>query len=117
MLAAPLLVDFAPPDIRIMSYVRTLPSFTTAAMASRIRFALSISPTCSSIMTADRSIAMGFTIGGFNSAYLGADPCVGSNTATSSPILPDAANPSPPTRPANASEITSPNRFEATTTP
>src|SRR5947199_8759458 len=35
---------------------------------------------------------MGFTIGGFNSAYLGAEPCVGSNTATSSPIFPESAS-------------------------
>src|ERR1051326_7254221 len=62
-------------------------------------------------------MAIGLTIAGANSAYLGADPCVGSNTATSSPILPEAANPSPPISPAKASEITSPNKFEATTTP
>jgi len=55
-------------------------------------------------------------MGGFSSAYLGADPCVGSKTATSSPMLPEAANPSPPTSPAKASERMSPNRFEATMT-
>src|SRR5215469_7884992 len=82
-----------------------------------MRLAFSTSPTCSSIMTAERNIAIGFTIGGLSSAYLGAEPWVGSNTATSSPMLPDAANPNPPIRPANASEITSPKRFEATTTP
>src|SRR5258708_35991769 len=67
-------------------------------------------------MAAERIIAIGFTMGGVNSAYFGADPCVGSNTATSSPMLPEAANPGPPTTPANASERMSPNRFKAPTT-
>src|SRR5207302_9976828 len=111
--AAPWLIDFAPPGIRIMSYVRTLPSFTTSAMALRMRSAFALSPTWSSIMAAERIIAIGFTMGGFNSAYFGAEPCVGSNTATSSPIFPDAAKPNPPTNPAKASDKISPKRLDA----
>jgi hypothetical protein len=64
-----------------------------------------------------RIMAIGFTMGGSSSAYFGADPCVGSNTATSSPMFPEQANPSPPTSPANASEMMSPNMFPATSTP
>ncbi len=68
-------------------------------------------------MAAERIIAIGLTIGGSSSAYFGAEPCVGSKTATSSPMLPEAAKPSPPTSPAKASLITSPNRLLATITP
>ena len=74
----------------------------------------SVSPTWSSSIAAERIMAIGFTIGGSSFSYLGAEPWVGSNTATSSPMLPEQAKPRPPTRPANASETMSPNRLLAT---
>ena len=42
-------------------------------------------------------IAIGFTL--FWPAYFGAEPCVGSKTAASVPMLPPGASPSPPIRP------------------
>jgi len=62
-------------------------------------------------------MAIGFTIDGLRSAYFGAEPWVGSKTATSSPILALQAKPNPPTNPANPSLIISPNIFSATNTP
>ena len=50
--------------------------------------------------------AIGFTL--FMPLYLGADPCVASNTAYSSPTLPPGAIPSPPIMPAPRSETMSP---------
>jgi len=114
--AAPLPSTSGPPVRRIMSYAWTSPSLTTAATASRIAFARSISPTWSSSIAAVRIIAIGFTIDGSRSAYLGADPCVGSNTATSSPMFAEQAKPRPPTRPAKASDTMSPNMLPATIT-
>jgi hypothetical protein len=68
-------------------------------------------------MAAVRIMAMGLTMGGSSFSYFGAEPCVGSNTATSSPTLPEHANPRPPTRPAKASDAMSPNMLPATITP
>ena len=99
VVAAPWAIDSGPPLMRIMSYVRTFPSSTTLAMARRIFSALAVSPTWSSIMTAERIIAIGFTIEGSSFSYFGAEPWVGSKTATSSPMFAEHAKPSPPTRP------------------
>ena len=117
VLAAPLAMDLAP--ARNAQHVVGADFAFLHDVGDGIpdRLAFSISPTCSSIITAERNMAIGFTMGGLSSAYFGAEPCVGSNTATSSPMLPEAAKPRPPTSPAKASEMTSPNRFEATITP
>ena len=89
-----------------MSYVRTLPSAMTAATAASSRAALSASPSQSSIILAARIVAIGFTL--FCPAYLGAEPCVGSNTASCAPMLPEQPKPSPPTIWAQRSEMMSP---------
>ena len=56
----------------------------------------------SSIITPERITLPGLILSRF--AYLGAVPCVASNTATPSPTLPPGAMPSPPTCAAAASE-------------
>ena len=71
----------------------------------------------SSIMHAERIIAIGFTIGGSSFSYFGAEPCVGSKTATSFPMFALQANPRPPTRPAKPSDTMSPNMLPETITP
>jgi len=74
-------------------------------MAERILPAVSFSEIWLSIIQADSTMAIGFTMDIAYSAYLGADPWVGSNTATSSPIFALHANPSPPINPANPSAV------------
>ena len=51
-------------------------------------------------------VAIGFTL--FCPAYLGAEPWVGSNTASFVPMLPEQPKPSPPTIWAQRSEMMSP---------
>ncbi len=65
-------------------------------------------------MTPESIAAMGFTL--FFPAYLGALPWVGSNTAALSPMFAPGATPSPPTSPAQRSEIMSPYRLGVTMT-
>ena len=66
----------------------------------------SVSPSQSSIILAVRIVAIGFTL--YWPAYFGADPCVGSNTASFSPMLPEQPKPRPPTICAHRSEMMSP---------
>ena len=49
-------------------------------------------------------------------AYFGAEPWVGSKTASFSPMFPEQPKPSPPTIWAHRSEMMSPKRFGATST-
>ena len=49
-------------------------------------------------------------------AMSGADPWTGSNNPCLSPIFPEGASPSPPTRPAEASDKMSPKRLLVTIT-
>src|SRR5690606_2964340 len=91
----------APSICRARSYVtvrawiaRSSPRTTSAAASSQ--------PMCSSIITPDRISEPGLTLS--SPAYLGAVPCVASNSATSSPTLAPGAIPSPPTCAAAASE-------------
>ena len=56
----------------------------------------------SSIMQAARIIAIGLTIGGSSFSYFGAEPCVGSKTATSSPMLALAREAQPADQPGEA---------------
>ena len=49
---------------------------------------------------------MGLTL--YWPAYFGAEPCVGSNTASFAPMLPEQPKPSPPTIWAQRSEMMSP---------
>ena len=58
---------------------------------------------------------MGLTL--FMPTYLGAEPWLGSNTATLSPMLPLQAKPRPPTSWAHRSLTMSPNMLLATSTP
>src|SRR6266568_277029 len=103
-------VESLPP----ISYVRTLPSAITRAMAASRRVARSVSLSQSNISFTVKSIAIGLTL--YWPVYFGAEPCVGSNTAYLSPRLALGANPSPPTRPAHKSLTMSPNIFSATST-
>src|ERR687888_183192 len=64
--------------------------------------------------TPERSWAIGLTL--FRPAYFGAEPCVGSNTATCSPKFAPGAMPRPPIMPAQRSETMSPYRFGSTST-
>src|SRR3981189_2747165 len=57
-------------------------------------FAASFQPMYSNIITPERMTLPGLILSRF--AYLGAVPCVASNTATPSPTLPPGASPSPP---------------------
>ena len=50
-------------------------------------------------------------------AMSGADPWIGSNIESESPMSAPAATPSPPARPARRSLTISPNMFGATMTP
>ena len=68
-------VDALPP----ISYVRTLPSLITRAMAFSRRVAMSVSFNQSSISFEVKSIAIGLTL--YWPAYFGAEPWVGSKTA------------------------------------
>src|SRR6266545_1815132 len=68
-------VESLPP----ISYVRTLPSAMTRAMADSRRVARSVSLSQSNISFVVKSIAIGFTL--YWPEYFGAEPCVGSNTA------------------------------------
>ena len=64
------------------------------------------SPSQSSIILAARIVAMGLTL--YWPAYFGAEPCVGSNTASLAPMLPEQPKPRPPTIWAHRSEMMSP---------
>ncbi len=61
----------------------SLPSAITAAIAASMRSAASRSPRWRSISTPESIIAVGLAL--FWPAYLGAEPCVGSNSAASRP--------------------------------
>src|ERR1035438_2853581 len=76
--------------------------------------ALVPSPSQSSIILTARIVAMGLTL--YCPAYFGAEPCVGSNTASLAPMLPEQPKPRPPTIWAQRSEIMSPYRSEEHTT-
>src|SRR5581483_8937486 len=69
--------------VGFMSYVTLLPSRITSAIARSSRSAASRSSRCRSMSIPDSSSAIGFTL--FCPAYFGAEPCVGSKTATSAP--------------------------------
>src|SRR5207244_1989521 len=99
----------------LRSYVTSLPSATTAAMARSSRSAASRSEMCFSMRTPASMSAIGFTL--FWPAYLGAEPWMASKTATPfSPMFAPGATPSPPARPATRSLTMSPYRFGSTST-
>src|SRR5579862_1052099 len=79
------LVPTAVASLRVgfMSYVTLAPSAITSEIARSSFIAALCSPRCRSMSIPDRSSAIGFTL--FWPAYFGAEPCVGSKTATSSP--------------------------------
>ena len=54
---------------------------------------------------------------GLRFSYFGAEPCVGSKMAQSSPMFALLANPNPPTSPEKASLMMSPNMLLVTMTP
>src|SRR6266540_1651501 len=89
-----------------MSYVTLLPSWITSEIARSRLSAAFCSSRCRSISIPESSWAIGLTL--FWPAYFGAEPCVGSKTATSSPWFAPGARPSPPIIPAQRSERTSP---------
>src|ERR1700738_2848380 len=64
--------------------------------------------------TPESITAIGFTL--FWPAYLGALPCVASNTAPAVPMLAPGASPRPPIMPAPRSEMMSPYRLGQTST-
>ncbi len=66
-------------------------------------------------LSPERIMAMGFTL--FMPTYFGAEPWLGSKTATLSQMLPEQAKPSPPTSWAQRSLTMSPNMLLATRTP
>src|SRR5205809_1094554 len=76
-----------------------------------IAVATSSHPSSSNIIAPDRITLPGFTLS--CPAYLGAVPCVASNTAKPSPTLPPGASPSPPTWAAAASDSRSPFKLGA----
>jgi 4-hydroxybenzoate polyprenyltransferase len=76
---------------------------------------LPLSPSQSNISLTASSMAVGLTL--YRPAYLGAEPCVGSKMAKSSPMLPLEAKPSPPTNCAARSDTMSPNMLLDTNTP
>src|SRR5205809_131257 len=99
----------------LRSYVTSLPSATTDAMASSSRSPAARSPMCLSMRTPASINAIGFTL--FWPAYLGALPWIASNIATPfSPMFAPGATPRPPTSPATRSLTMSPYRFGATST-
>ena len=73
------------------------------------------SPSQSSIILAARMVAMGLTL--YWPAYLGAQPWLGSNTASFSPMLPRAAEAQAAHHLGARSLMMSPNRLVATSTP
>src|SRR5207244_10791164 len=79
------LVPTAVGSVRVgfMSYVTLSPSRITSAIARSRLSAASCSPRWRSISIPDSIWAIGLTL--FWPAYLGAEPCVGSKTATLSP--------------------------------
>ena len=89
-----------------MSYVTARPSRITAAIARSSASAAAVSSRWRSISTPDSMSAIGLTR--FWPAYLGALPCVASNTAPLVPMFAPGARPSPPIMPAPRSEMMSP---------
>jgi hypothetical protein len=69
--------------VGFMSYVRLEPSRMTSEIALSRRYAASVSSRWRSMSIPDSICAIGFAL--FWPAYFGAEPCVGSKTATDSP--------------------------------
>ena len=90
------------------------PAASVALIAACTRSARSCMPICPSICAAPSSSAHGFATP--LPAMSGADPCTASKIAASVPILAPGASPRPPTRPAQRSEMMSPNSWCLTMT-
>src|SRR5690606_32157751 len=88
--------------------VRLSLAFMVSTMAWRRRRASSMRPMWASICPAASSSAQGLAMP--LPAMSGAEPCTASKIAASVPMLAPGARPRPPTRPAQRSEMMSPNR-------